>query len=131
MLWPVVAALLPSSQGTTLERDKRSPWVMVPAHRSYATSPAPASTGESSRSLLSLHRRLRSPPQQQLFLDLLYFWGPRRPIPPEGGMEKVKREGACHNNCHSSNTPKVSNTRPKAGSILRGIHIYDFKLLNN
>lgn len=125
------SSLLPSSQGTTLERDKRSPWVMVPAHRSYAMSPAPASTGESSHGLLFLHCLLHSPPRQQLFLHLLCFRGPQRPVPPGGGMEKVKSEGACHNNCPSSNTAKVSNTRPKPRSNLRGTRIYDFKLLNN
>lgn len=131
MLWPVVAACCVLAREKTLERDKRSPWVMVLAHRSYASAPTPASTGESSHSLVSLPCLLHSPPQQQLFLDLLCFWSPQQHVPSLGGMEKVKRERACHDNCHSSPTTKASNARPKPRSILRGIRIFDFKLLNN
>lgn len=65
-------SLLPSSQGTALERCKMSPWVMVPAQRSC--SHLQWAKEKAHTAFSSLHHLLRSSPQQELSLDLLSFW---------------------------------------------------------
>lgn len=89
------SSLLPSSQGTALERDKRSPWVMVPAQSVPHSSEQRRKLTQPFLPSISFSR---AHPNRNYYW-ICSFSGISSGTPfPEGATEKVKCEGACHYN---------------------------------
>lgn len=89
------SSLLPSSQGTALERDKRSPWVMAPAQSWSLLQRAKEKAHTAFSPCITFSRA--HPNRNNSWICSISGIPSGTPL-PKGAMGKVKSEGACHNN---------------------------------